>query len=400
MSMDIVCFANDWDGDPLSKKHIMRRLARRGARVLWVNSLGNRAPRMADAKDRARLVDKGLRAARSALRGPREVDDGIWVVDPIAAPFYGSRVAAAANRALVTTAVRAACAKLRFRGPVHYSFVPASAWVAGALGERLLVYHAADEYAAFGGVDITGITALENDLLARADLYVACSQLLYEHKAPRVRRGRALLLRHGVEHHHFACALDPAVPVPDAVAKLLRPIVGFIGLVAEWVDVELLERLAGALAQDGGGTVAVIGDVRGSRPPSHPLIYMAGRRPYDELARWCRVMSVGTLPFRLNDLTMHANPLKLREYLSAGLPVVSTDIPESRALRALVPDDVDVAVDGDAFVAAALRRARGADDAGARAARSARVAGETWDRKVDVLVAELEAALRQTRRAS
>ena len=29
--MDIICFANDWDGDPLPKRHIMSGLARRGA---------------------------------------------------------------------------------------------------------------------------------------------------------------------------------------------------------------------------------------------------------------------------------------------------------------------------------------------------------------------------------
>src|SRR5215470_4864204 len=89
--MDIICFANDWDGDPLSKKHIMRRLARRGARVLWVSSLGNRAPRLGDRGDRARLLRKALRFARSAVAGPRAVDENLWVIDPIAAPVYRLR---------------------------------------------------------------------------------------------------------------------------------------------------------------------------------------------------------------------------------------------------------------------------------------------------------------------
>src|SRR5215470_20288376 len=120
--MDIICFANDWDGDPLSKKHIMRRMARRGARVLWVNSLGNRAPRFGDKKDRLRAVRKLERFARSAWDGPRPVEDRIWVVDPIAAPIYGSAAAARLNGMVIGAHVRNAAWRLGMRDAVHYTF--------------------------------------------------------------------------------------------------------------------------------------------------------------------------------------------------------------------------------------------------------------------------------------
>src|SRR5262245_12578239 len=81
---DIVCFANDWTGDPLSKKHVMRRLARRN-RVLWVNSLGNRAPR-ASAHDLRRMFDKLQRFAG----GLHQVEPNIHVVSPLAVPSYRS----------------------------------------------------------------------------------------------------------------------------------------------------------------------------------------------------------------------------------------------------------------------------------------------------------------------
>src|SRR5438876_8558996 len=86
---DIVCFANDWSGDPLSKKHVMRRLAERN-RVLWVDSLGNRAPRI-DARDARRVVGKLARFARGVV----EVERNLWALSPIAVPAYGSRLAAA-----------------------------------------------------------------------------------------------------------------------------------------------------------------------------------------------------------------------------------------------------------------------------------------------------------------
>src|SRR5262245_41745666 len=81
---DIVCFANDWSGDPLSKKHVMTRLARRN-RVLWVNSLGNRAPR-ASTRDLGRIADKLTKFARHLTEGPIEVAPHIWAMTPIAVP--------------------------------------------------------------------------------------------------------------------------------------------------------------------------------------------------------------------------------------------------------------------------------------------------------------------------
>jgi glycosyltransferase involved in cell wall biosynthesis len=392
--VDIICFANDWDGDPLSKKHIMRRLAARGSRVLWVSSLGNRAPRVGDAGDWKRAFRKLGRFVRSAAAGPRPVEDGIWVLDPIAVPSYGSRAIAALNGLAVAAHVRTAAARLGFRAPVHYTFVPASAWVAGRLDESLLVYHAADEYGAFGGADAAAIGRLEDELLRRADLYVACSQPLYDAKAPKARA--AALLRHGVEHAHFARALDPAVAVAPAVAALPGPRAGFIGLVAEWVDLHLLARTADALAARGGSLV-VVGEARGADPAAlaalraRPNVLLTGRLPYADLPGVLKGLDVALLTFTVDPLTRAANPLKLREYLAAGLPVVSTEMPEARALATLAPGALRVAADPDDFVKAVLAAATG-PDRGPKRWRSEAVAGEAWDAKV----VELEGLLART----
>jgi glycosyltransferase involved in cell wall biosynthesis len=271
---------------------------------------------------------------------------------------------------------------------VHYSFVPASAWVAGRLDERMIVYHAADEYSAFAGADPGAVTRLEGELLRRADLYIACSSPLLD-KGARARR--AVLVRHGVEHGHFARALDASTPIPDALASAKRPVVGFIGLIAEWVDLGLLARVADRL----DGTLVVVGGVRGADAAalaslaSRRNVILPGRRPYDELPGWCRGFDVAVLPFSVSDLTINANPLKLREYLAAGLPVVSTDIPEARALAERAPGGVTVATSDEEFVNATLAHAHAAD-AGPRRERSGTVADEDWDAKV----AAIRSALR------
>ena len=103
---DIICFSNDWDGDPLSKKHIMQRLAKRN-RILWVNSLGNRNP-TASAQDFKRVLKK----LKDFARGSRQVENGIHVFSPLAIPFHGNAAARWINRRALRWALRRACRKL------------------------------------------------------------------------------------------------------------------------------------------------------------------------------------------------------------------------------------------------------------------------------------------------
>src|SRR3954464_1041911 len=92
---DIVCFANDWSGDPLSKKHVMTRLAKKN-RVLWVNSLGNRAPK-ATTRDMKPILDKLTKFAAHLTEGPVEVAPNIHVITPLAIPNYASVAARRVN---------------------------------------------------------------------------------------------------------------------------------------------------------------------------------------------------------------------------------------------------------------------------------------------------------------
>src|SRR6266542_857644 len=157
----------------------MTRLAQRN-RVLWVNSLGNRAPR-ASARDLGRIVHKLGGFATQLGAGPAEVAPNIHVITPLAVPNYRSRWAAGVNRFVVGATVRAAMRTLGFRHPLLYTFVPASAWVARCLGATHVVYHCVDEYSQFDGAGAE-IAALEADLIGASDLVITCSTRLQERK--------------------------------------------------------------------------------------------------------------------------------------------------------------------------------------------------------------------------
>jgi glycosyltransferase involved in cell wall biosynthesis len=320
---DLVVFSNDWDGDPLSKVHIMRILSRDN-RVLWVNSIGNRAPK-ANTHDLRRIWKK----LSSFTEGIREVEPNLFVLAPLAIPFYGSEAVRTANRELLRVQVKRAMKQLRFQRPISWSFLPASAPVSGTLGEEFVVYHCVDEFSAFSDTNGRHIAELEERLLRKADLVITSAERLRENKAKV--NPRTVLVRHGVDFQHFVKACDAGTAIPEDIASLPKPIIGFFGLVADWVDQEAIIATAKAHPE---GSVVIIGKVAPdcdvSALKAVPNIHMLGRKTYASLPGYCRAFDVALMPFTVNELTLNANPLKVREYLAAGLPVVSTDIPEVR----------------------------------------------------------------------
>ena len=324
---DIICFANDWDAEPLSKKHIALRLAQKN-RVLWVNSTGNRNP-TASVRDLRRIWKK----VRQHFRGCFPVSENIFVFSPLVIPFHGNRAARWVNRRLLPWSVRRACRKLGFQKPITWTFIPSSADVAGSLGERLVIYHCVDEFSKFTGADEAAILEMERGLMEKADMVVVSSSRLYETK--QRYNPNTFLVTHGVDVVHFRKACLPAVVTPADCAGLKRPVIGFVGTVADWVDLEVVRYLASSRPQ---WSLLLIGDVQTDTSALRELsnVHLLGRRSYESLPAYCKAFDVAILPFVVNELTVAANPLKLREYLAAGLPVVATPLPEVLKLEALV----------------------------------------------------------------
>jgi len=376
---DLVVFSNDWDGDPLSKVHIMRILSRDN-RVLWVNSIGNRAPK-ANAHDLQRI----WRKLSSFTEGIREVEPNLFVLAPLAIPFYGSEAVRATNRELLRLQVKRAMRKLNFQRPISWSFLPASAPVSGTLGEEFVVYHCVDEFSAFSDTNGRHIAELEERLLRRADLVFTSAERLRENKAKV--NPNTVLVRHGVDYQHFVKACDPATEIPEDIAKLPGPIIGFFGLMADWVDQEAIIATAKAHPE---GSVVVIGKVAPdcdvSAMKAVPNLHLLGRKPYTSLPGYCRAFDVALMPFKVNELTLNANPLKVREYLAAGLPVVSTDIPEVRkvGLCKLATSTEDFVRKVDECLA---------EGGGPTLERAERIFHESWDARVEEIRTHVGEAL-------
>ena len=375
----IVCFAHDWNGDPTSKTHIMRILARKN-RVLWIDSIGMRRP-AATVYDARRLGAK----LRGVFRGCRAVEPGLFVGSPLALPFPGNPAADHVNAHVLAAWLRWQLRRLGMARPILWSFMPNVGGLVGRLGERMVVYHCVDDYAEFAGVSREAIRRLEADLVRRADVVLTSSERLRDERLSL--NPRTHFVTHGVDVAHFGKALDPATRLPEELRHLPRPIIGFFGLVAEWVDVPLVRAMADRRPD---WSIVLVGraatDV--SALEGRPNVRLLGRRAYASLPAYCRGFDVGIVPFRMNDLTVRANPLKLREYLAAGLPVASTPLPEVLRCGALV----ETGADAGEFVAA-VERALERRSASAARLRAETMRAESWEARVGEIATLLEGPL-------
>ena len=316
----ILYFGNDWAAENrTSSHHVARWLAKR-YNVIYIDSPGLRAPK-GTGRDLKKLVSK----VALALRGPRPTPEGLSVQTLLQIPFHGSELVRAANRRLILATLKLL---MRLRGvkrPITWFVVPHLASVAGELGEKLSVYYCIDDYAALPDVDVEAVKAMDADLTRKANVVFVASSRLLEPK--RALNPDTHVSPHGVDYHHFVKAQDPTLAIPDDVAGFKRPIIGFFGLIERWIDLPLVAYLAEARPD---WTFLMIGRVAvpDSEVPRLPNLHFLGRRPYESLPAYGKAFTAAIIPYHLTQQVMNSNPLKLREYLAMGKPIVSVSAPE------------------------------------------------------------------------
>jgi glycosyltransferase involved in cell wall biosynthesis len=273
--------------------------------------------------------------------------------------------------------------------PALFVTLPFAAEALGGLDERLVVYYVTDQYAAMPDVCTEYIKDLEQRLLSESDLIFVTSRELLKEK--NGSKSPARLLPHGVDFNHFHSVVTAPRPIPPELECLPRPLLGFCGTLAPWVDAELLRQLSRAFPE---ASIVLIGPVWIDFPIPRDLsnVHWIGPRPYQDLPTYLAHFDVGLIPFRQNTLTAYVNPLKLLEYLALGIPVVSTPLPDLTSFA----DVVSVGTTVDEFVDH-VRFALEEDSAERRSQRFAVAAGESWDARVNVVEQHVGAALsRQT----
>ncbi len=314
----IICFASGWDYHPTSKHHIMKTLAERN-NIVWVNWHASRKPNFG-------FADLNHIAGRlwQVRQGPRQVSESISVLTPFQIPLPGSTWARKWNKWNVSRAVNRVVEHLPQRPVQIWSFAPDISDLVGAFNEELVLYYCVDAFGEFPGYDRTLIERRERELMAVSDLVVTTSPPLYE--AKKQGHPNVHFVQHGVNYNRLSRAVEKNLPIPKELRALPRPILGFVGLVGEWVDLDLV---AGLARKRPDASIVMIGPEMAPRGACHGLsnIHWLGGRSHQVLPNYLQCFDVALIPFKQNALTYNANPIKLYEYLASGIPSVCTSLP-------------------------------------------------------------------------
>jgi glycosyltransferase involved in cell wall biosynthesis len=345
---------------------------------MFVNSIGYGMPSLSNPD----FFLKIRRKLKSYLRWLKKAPEGLWVLTPIAIPFYGRPAVRRFNRVFLSFQVRLAMRIAGLRTPIVWVATPFAADVVDRLDPKLIVYQVSDKYDANedAATSPEAIRKVDRWLKERAALVMYSGRKLFEEATEPNR----YFLEQAVDFEHFA---GEAPQAASDVSAIPRPVLGYFG----WMD----------FVMDGD----LVAEVSRRRPDWHwlfigtrsnhfqveaPNVHFVGPKPYTDLPKYLKQIDVCVLPWRVsNAFTSYGSAIKVKEYLATGKPVVIAPLYEYiRAPGIRVYNTVDEFI---SQVEDALRN----DPPDRKRLRQAAVHGSTWDARACELgsrLAELCAA--------
>ncbi len=275
----------------------------------------------------------------------------------------------------------------QFENPVQWFYDPMAVTAfAGHMGEILTVYDCMDELSKFRGAP-PELVERERQLLAHADVVFTGGRKLFEAKS--ALHPNCHFYGCGVDENHFGKARTPETAVSLDLAGIGKPILGYVGVIDERLDYELLAGLADANPE---WSIVMVGPVVKVDPASLPRranLHWLGQRAYADLPAFCKGFEVCLMPFALNEATEFINPTKALEYMATGRPIVSTAVADVVRNFGSV---VHIAESADQFVSLCRQAVEAPHNAAV--ARGLEMVGQnSWDAIVAKLEAHLEEAL-------
>lgn len=305
----------DFDADVwTNKQHLAVGLAK-SRRVLYVESLGLRAPNFS-ASDLRRIVSKLGFNRKTMAKSATQVPDNIEIFTPKLLPWHGVSFVAALNRSLLRRALKSKVKE--YGNAVFWTFSP----ITYGLEQNFknIVYHSVDLLHAFPGVPAKLLLEKERLLIPQASAVIASSKGVFEHL--QLQGAEKVNLWENVAHVElFAAGTGPRDDSAIFAGNLTPTKIDF-SLLEQIADRGVTLRLAGPIGIDGSVGRDQL-DVLLSRPNVHYL----GNLGLEQLATEVTRCQVGLIPYLLNEYTQGVYPMKVHEYLSAGLKVVSTKLP-------------------------------------------------------------------------
>jgi glycosyltransferase involved in cell wall biosynthesis len=309
-----VVFSDDWGGHPSSCQHIFKRIAMQ-YQTVWVNTVGMRLPTVS-VYDIKKIFEK---IARWCMPKRRIKGLKLIVYNPVMFPFSNLLPIRKLNKILLENGLKRMFKKMEIRRLFVVTTVPNAADILDYFKEAKVVYYCVDDFTQWPGLLHSLILDMEQELLKRTDILIAVSEKLLEFKSPFCKK--SYLLTHGVDTEHFR--QDKTAPQISALSK---PVIGFYGLIDERMDLDLLLYLS---EERPSWTIVIVGKkaVDLSKLEVRKNIIFTGEVSYMALPSYVNGFNICMLPYKVSGCTISIAPLKLKEYLASGKPVVSVCIP-------------------------------------------------------------------------
>ncbi|MCK4793399.1 MAG: glycosyltransferase, partial [Desulfobacteraceae bacterium] len=284
------------------------------------------------------------------------------------------------NRMIVQFQVWLVCRILHIRNPVVLAACPAACEMAINMEKSRLVYQRTDRFEEYPNVDAETIRRYDRKLKATADLTVFVSSSLYEEERKQCKK--ALFVDQGVNYDMFASA-EKNEDIPREMLKVERPIVGFFGGIDDHTsDIRFVEKVIELLPQMSFVFVGQASlDVTGLQKKN---VWMLGQKPYEEIPHYGKCFDVAIMVWRQNHWIQACNPIKLKEYLALGKPIVSTPFPELDKYL-----DVVYKAETPEQFAESIESALAEDSPGRIMARREKVRGASWKKTAQLVRKEL-----------
>lgn len=330
----MVYFAPDtWHGLWQPRQQLMQDFARHGNKVLYV-----------EARSHLRAALQGMRNGTAGQKHPSQpvlhrINENLHVLHyPAWAPVSGRMPIGWLTKMIRTRILRNVLRALQMERPIVWLSQPSMIDLIDEVpAARLYIYHILDEYSAYAGQTSERsqrIARAEQEIYKHVDAVIVVSQQLYE--AKQHHHPHMYVVPNGVNYDAFSKALDD-LQLPEDLARVPSPRIGYSGHVGDRLNLPMLHELALAKPE---WSLVFMGEARLSQQLETwqamlrlPNVHYLGQKPGAEVPNYLKGFQVGLMPYLQNRESEHISPLKLYDYLAAGLAVVSVEIPAIKDFR-------------------------------------------------------------------
>jgi len=311
--MRFIVFGEDWAAHPSSTQHLIKEISQEHE-VSWVNSVGMRTPKFS-IKDMKRIFNKFI--SLFSMRKKSESSNEFTVYNAKILPWHQFSWVNKFNQYQIIKTISLLSSDNDESPIIYWISVPTAISMINVRTQDKVIYYCGDDFSGLDGVDYKLVSPFEKQLINIADIIYVVSDALKQ----KMPKNKTFLLRHGVDFNLF----NTPANIDESLQKY-RPTLGFYGSISNWLDLDLLKQLAVARPEYDllliGKSKVDLSELLALNNVSHIAAIK-----HNQLPNFSQHWQVALLPFVDNAQIRSCDPLKLKEYLAAGAPIVATNFP-------------------------------------------------------------------------